>query len=187
MDKKKKILSIAAVVLVGGLVALSATGGIKNLKSDAILVDDGAGNNHWEYREDDPGSIANTNLSMPSTQTSTTGTASPLDALWEQITPIASQVNTLEGDENKEGSISFLQKKIRTLQSAKINLQNNVNTATKDLDAAKALKEIKIDIYDCTKDAKYKGLKGYDGNGYTYKNPEIYAKRIHGEGTAQNP
>lgn len=36
MDKKKKILSIAAVVLVGGLVALSATGGISGLRSSAI-------------------------------------------------------------------------------------------------------------------------------------------------------
>lgn len=36
MDKKKKILALAAVVLVGGLAALSATGGINGLKSSAI-------------------------------------------------------------------------------------------------------------------------------------------------------
>lgn len=36
MDKKKKILTLVAVVLVGGLAALSATGGIDNLRSSAI-------------------------------------------------------------------------------------------------------------------------------------------------------
>lgn len=36
MDKKKKILALAAVVLVGGIAALSATGGIGGLKSSAI-------------------------------------------------------------------------------------------------------------------------------------------------------
>lgn len=48
MDKKKKILTLAAVVLVGGLAALSTTGGFKNLKSDAIWVSTGEdGLGYW--------------------------------------------------------------------------------------------------------------------------------------------
>ena len=186
MDKKKKILSLSAIALVGGIVALSATGGIGNLKSDSISgtwIDTGDGNGYYSY-EEDPGNTGNS--SVPSGQNPTAGTTSTSDPLSEQINLIASQVNTLEGDENREGSIAFLQKKIRTLQSAKIQLQKDVDAATKNLDAAKALKEIKIDIYDCTKDSKYKGLKGYDGNGYIYRNPETYLKRI-GESTVQNP
>lgn len=41
MDKKKKILAVVAVMLVGGLVGLSATGGISGLRSSYIYDGDG--------------------------------------------------------------------------------------------------------------------------------------------------
>ncbi len=41
MDKKKKILALVAIVLVGGLAALSATGGISGLRSSYIYDGDG--------------------------------------------------------------------------------------------------------------------------------------------------
>jgi hypothetical protein len=43
MDKKKKILTLVAVVLVGGLAALSATGGISGLQSSSLWIDNGDG------------------------------------------------------------------------------------------------------------------------------------------------
>lgn len=52
MDKKKKILSIAAVVLVGGLAALSATGGISNLRSSSLWIDNGDGTGYWSTDSD---------------------------------------------------------------------------------------------------------------------------------------
>lgn len=51
MDKKKKILAAVAVVLVGGIAALSATGSINNLRS-SFWVDTGDGNGYWDYSDE---------------------------------------------------------------------------------------------------------------------------------------
>lgn len=58
MDKKKKILAVVAVMLVGGLVGLSATGGISGLRSSYIY--DGDGNIIGGDAMDDTSTVGNT-------------------------------------------------------------------------------------------------------------------------------
>jgi len=188
MDKKKKILALAAVVLVGGLAAISSTGSFKNLKSDVIWIDTGDGNGYYadggtydpttnSYSNFDPNTNTINTAPDPvqnlkwqtnaiSNLTINSANVKPVNTNIEKIKELDKKINDinliiqrLQADEKTEGSIKYHEKQVSELQAQKIQFQRNIEVASNALIAANSLKDIKIDIYACTKNNAYKGLK----------------------------
>lgn len=80
-------------------------------------------------------------------------------------------------DENTEGSIKYLEKQFNKASSEAHIAQKKLELADKKIRDAETAKSAPINIYTCTKDAQYKGLKGHDEKGYAYKNPVAYDAR----------
>ncbi len=178
MDKKKKILTVAIVAIIGGLVAINTTGGIKNLKSDTIWIDTGDGNGYYAdggtydpttntYSNYDP--LTNTvttdplqNVSWQTTAITVTNFAE-IKELRNKIIKLRTDIVAKQGDEKTEGTIKYYEKQIKDLQSKKDDLQKNVDNANKNLAIAQAAQNVRIDIYDCTKNNVFKNAQSFDG------------------------
>lgn len=86
MDKKKKIITLIALALVGGFIALNSNGSFKNLKSDVIWIETGDGNGYYaEAGTYDPTTNSYSNYD-PATRTVTTD---PLQNVTWQTTAIS--------------------------------------------------------------------------------------------------
>lgn len=134
MDKKKKIITFTAIVLVGGLATLSATGGLKNLRSDTIWIDTGDGNGYYaDVGTYDPATNSYSNYD-PTTRTVTTDplqnvtwqtTAitptnfSEIKELRNKIIKLNTDIAQKKGDEKTEGTIKYYEKQIKELQTKK--------------------------------------------------------------------
>lgn len=203
MDKKKKILTVAIVAIIGGLVAINTTGGIKNLKSDTIWIDTGDGNGYYAdggtydpttntYSNYDP--LTNTvttdplqNVSWQTTAITVTNFAE-IKELRNKIIKLRTDIVAKQGDEKTEGTIKYYEKQIKDLQSKKDDLQKNVDNANKNLAIAQAAQNVRIDIYDCTKNNVFKNAQSFDGKWYIYPSPRAFMNRLgNGVNTGEIP
>lgn len=139
-------------MLVWGLAALSATGGISGLQSSSLWVDNGDGTWYWFKWNGEPESFQKRLASLES-------------ALESFKTELAQKETILvEAEKNLEWNQENINVK---------NILSRISKKEESLNTYLALKNSSsvIDLYNCTNNALYKW------KGYRYENPEAYDAR----------